>query len=218
MRAVLVSLPFTAFNHFVASLVLIIDASLKKNKATELQTINPPPPSLWVVFSSNVMVTCMWLAGGPAWMAFAALNLLFNQHLYNSLLFRRGFDEFLLSVFLGNFITIQHQDDMTQANSEDSHKSPDAPFVVEQNSICDSSEVLIIDETTQHGKCNAADKLLPGKRLVFSSSSSTTDSLFEGLDDGVGRDNPTSQKPSKVANDSEIDNGNKGKGAEKQTP
>jgi hypothetical protein len=148
MSTVLVSIPFTAFNHFVASLVLIIDNSLKKNKATDLHTINPTPPLLWVIFSSNVMVTFMWLAGGPTWMAFAALNLIFNQQLYNSLLFRRGFDEFLLSVVLGNFITIQHQDDITQANSEDSHKSPDdAPFLVEQNSICDSSE------TAQHGKC-----------------------------------------------------------------
>jgi hypothetical protein len=204
--AVLVSIPFTAFNYFVASLVLVIDICLKKNKDTVSQTINPPAPSLWGVYSSNVMVTCMWLAGGPPWMAFAALNLLFNQHLYNSLLFRRGFDEFLISVVLGNFVAIHHQIAMTQT---------DAPAVVEHNSICDSSEAISSDANSQHEHFNVADKLSPDKRIIFPNASSTTDSsLFEGLDDGVRRGNSTSQKPSKFANDADIAIGDKGQGTE----
>jgi hypothetical protein len=54
----------------------------------------------------NIVVLIFWVAGGVLSMTFAALNLWVNQSLYNSLLLRRSFRGFVLSLVVGDIFLI----------------------------------------------------------------------------------------------------------------
>jgi hypothetical protein len=128
-------------------------------------------------------MAAVWLAGGPFLMGLTAVILLFNQYFYNSLLFRRSFGDFGLSLVFGNFLTVQpYVEDAPVFNEEATDVSSGLSLEVSRvdkgNSICASEErksQLSAPESSPKVE-QAAEKATP---CVFLES----ESLFEGLDE-----------------------------------
>jgi len=60
-------------------------------------------PMIVGVFISNTLYAGAWMYGGPILMSYSLVSFVFNQRLYNALLFRRSFEGFVISFILGNF-------------------------------------------------------------------------------------------------------------------
>jgi hypothetical protein len=65
-----------------------------------------PDPVITSIFLSNAAISSLWLLGGKAGIVFATLTIFFNQKAYNSLLFKRNFKDFCLSLVLGNLLVV----------------------------------------------------------------------------------------------------------------
>lgn len=112
-------------------------------------------------------------------MVFAVFTLLVNQQLYNGLLFRRSFDEFLLSFVFGNFFAINTIGPETSKNttSRPSEKIVERPTLVrEQSSICESAKA-------SSDRNRLSDERDPVQEKMGLFSSLSDDSLFKGIED-----------------------------------
>jgi hypothetical protein len=175
-------MPFTIFNHIIVyAFFQICQVARTFGHAGDDNDFSVS--AVWGIYVVNVGMAVVWLAGGPFLMALTAAILIFNQNFYNSLLFRRSFEDFGLSLVFGNFLTVQLTvEDAPVFNEEATDVSSELSLEVGRvdkgNSICASEErkSQLSAPKSSSKEEPAAEKTTP---CVFLSS----DSLFEGLDD-----------------------------------
>lgn len=100
-----ITLPFTILFHMMAFLVTTAYflLGLSRYGGTERKI---PDPVITSIFLSNAVISSLWLLGGKAGIVFATLTIFFNQKAYNSLLFKRNFKDFCLSLVWGNLLVV----------------------------------------------------------------------------------------------------------------
>lgn len=105
MLPFVITLPFTILFHMIAFLVttayFLLGISRYGGKERTF-----PDPVVTSIFLSNASITSLWLLGGKAGIVFATLTIFFNQKAYNSLLFKRNFKDFCLSLVWGNLLVV----------------------------------------------------------------------------------------------------------------
>ena len=85
----------------------------------------------WGIYLAYLIFPLMRIFGAPGAQAYATLGLLFQQHYYNSLLFRKGFRDFLLGLIVGVLFVIVdielppiEQDEEEDQNDQNDQNDP----------------------------------------------------------------------------------------------
>ena len=194
------TLPFTILFHTIAFLVTTIyylpRKLLKLLKMDEVER-KLPDPVITSIFLSNALVTSLWILGGTVGMVFATLTIFFNQKAYNSLLFKKNFKDFCLSLVFGNFLVVEK---LPTGATEIALCEKSAEGDLEEGTQKASTE-LMADEGLQSSRASLPPiRYLPP--LLGASSSSPTNS-FDDKEMAIPENYSTaaSQRYSSMTND-----------------
>jgi hypothetical protein len=99
------TLPFTIWYHATTGFIFIGIWIAKKLANKQIQYA----PAFWGILLTNLVCAGFWLFGGAVCTGLAMLHLFIQQRLYSSLLCRRGFPDFMLSMIVGNLVAVKNK-------------------------------------------------------------------------------------------------------------
>jgi len=164
-----ITLPFTIVFHMTAFLVTMAYYLLRISKKEGKERIFIDPVII-SIFLSNGVITALWLLGGTIGIVFATLSIIFNQKVYNSLLFKKSLKDFCISLVFGNLLVVHEKltTDVTEIALSEKPVGHDLEQVIKR----------ITEESKAGGdKQYSSIRYLPP--LLGASNSSSTSSLVE---------------------------------------
>ncbi len=171
-----ITLPFTILFHAIAFLNTAFFSLLKISRVEELGA-KLPDPVITSIFLSNTLVTSLWFLGGTGGIVFATLTVFFNQKAFNSLLFKKSFKDFFISLMFGNLLIVQDKTTSSVIEIPLSEKS--ASFDLEEGIQVPKIQTRPkLDEGIQYSPASLPPvRYLPP--LLGASTSSSTNSLVD---------------------------------------